>query len=111
MNIIIVKGIFKSFGDAPGGFKEDLQEIQCSVGMEYTYNQRFTVRAGYHWEHENKGNRKYFAFGAGFKMSVCSLDAAYLLSTAQSNPLDQTLRFSLGFDLDGVKELFGNRRR
>ena len=106
-----IKGIFKSFGDAPGGFKEEMQEIQCSVGMEYTYNQRFTVRAGYHWEHENKGNRKYFAFGAGFKMSVCSLDAAYLLSTAQSNPLDQTLRFSLGFDLDGIKELFGNRRR
>ncbi len=58
-----------------------------------------------------KGNRKYFSFGAGFKMSVFSLDAAYLVSTAQSNPLDQTLRFTLGFDLDGIKDLFGRRRR
>jgi hypothetical protein len=105
-----IKGIFKSFSDAPGGFKEELQEIQWSLGVEYTYNQRFSVRGGYHWEHENKGNRKYFAFGAGFRMSVFSLDAAYLLSTAQSNPLDQTLRFTLGFDLDGIRDLFGRRR-
>ncbi|MDR0894274.1 MAG: type IX secretion system outer membrane channel protein PorV [Prevotellaceae bacterium] len=105
-----IKGIFKSFSDAPGGFKEEMQEIQWSLGVEYTYNQRFSVRGGYHWESENKGNRKYFAFGAGFKMSVFSLDAAYLLSTAQSNPLDQTLRFTLGFDLDGIKELFGRKR-
>ena len=87
-----------------------MQELQWSLGMEYTYNQQFTVRGGYHWEHANKGNRKYFAFGAGFRMSVFSLDAAYLLSTAQSNPLDQTLRFTLGFDLDGIKDLFGRRR-
>lgn len=105
-----IKGIFRSFSDAPGGFKEELQELQWSLGMEYTYNQQFTVRGGYHWEHANKGNRKYFAFGAGFRMSVFSLDAAYLLSTAQSNPLDQTLRFTLGFDLDGIKDLFGRRR-
>lgn len=102
-----IKGIFKSFGDAPGGFKEELQELQWSFGAEYTYHNQFSVRGGYHWEHENKGNRKYFSFGAGFKMSVFSLDAAYLVSTAQSNPLDQTLRFTLGFDLDGIKELFG----
>lgn len=105
-----IKGIFKSFGDAPGGFKEELREIQWSLGAEYTYNQQFTVRAGYHWEHETKGNRKYFAFGAGFKMSVFSLDAAYLVASAQTNPLDQTLRFSLGFDLDGIRDLFGRRR-
>ena len=106
-----ISGIFKSFSDAPGGFKEELQEIQWSLGLEYTYHDQFSVRGGYHWEHENKGNRKYFSFGAGFRMSVFSLDAAYLVSTAQSNPLDQTLRFSLGFDLDGIKDLFGRRRR
>ncbi|MEG1685889.1 MAG: type IX secretion system outer membrane channel protein PorV, partial [Bacteroides sp.] len=84
-----IKGIFTSFSDAPGGFKEELQEIQFSLGAEYTYHNQFSVRAGYHHEHENKGNRKYFTVGAGFKMSVFSLDAAYLISTAQSNPLDQ----------------------
>lgn len=102
-----IKGIFTSFSDAPGGFKEELQEIQWSLGAEYAYNNQFMVRGGYHWEHPNKGNRKYFAFGAGFRMNVFSLDAAYLVSTAQSNPLDQTLRFTLGFDLDGLRELFG----
>lgn len=104
-----IKGIFKSFSDAPGGFKEELQEIQWSLGVEYTYHNQFSVRGGYHYEHENKGNRKYFSFGAGFKMNVFSLDAAYLVSTAQSNPLDQTLRFTLGFDLDGIRDLFGRR--
>ena len=106
-----IAGIFKSFGDAPNGFKEEMQEIQWSVGMEYTYNDRFALRAGYHHESENKGNRKYFTVGAGFRMSVFSLDAGYVFSTAQSNPLDQTMRFSLGFDLDGIRDLFGARRR
>ena len=105
-----IKGIFRSFSDAPGGFKEELQEIQWSVGAEYAYNNQFMVRCGYHWEHANKGNRKYVTVGAGFHMSVFSLDAAYLISTAQSNPLDQTLRFSLGFDLDGLRELVGRKR-
>lgn len=105
-----ITGIFKSFGDAPGGFKEEMQEIQWSVGMEYNYNDRFMVRLGYHHEAETKGNRKYVTAGAGFKMSVFSIDAAYVFSTAQSNPLDQTMRFTLGFDLDGMKDLFGKRR-
>lgn len=105
-----ISGIFKSFGDAPGGFKEELQEIQWSVGAEYSYNDRFILRGGYHHESANKGNRKYFTAGAGFRMSVFSLDCAYVVSTAQSNPLDQTLRFTLGFDLDGMKDLFGRRR-
>ena len=105
-----IKGIFKSFSAAPVGFKEELQEIQWSLGVEYTYHNQFSVRGGYHYEHENKGNRKYFSFGAGFRMSVFSLDAAYLVSTAQSNPLDQTLRFTLGFDMDGIRDLFGRRR-
>ena len=106
-----IAGIFKSFGDAPGGFKEEMEEIQLSVGAEYTYNDRFMLRAGYHHEAENKGNRKYFTVGAGFHMSVFSIDASYVFSTAQSNPLDQTMRFSLGFDLDGMRDLFGNMRR
>ena len=106
-----ITGIFKSFADAPGGFKEEMQEIQWSVGMEYNYNDRFMVRLGYHLEAETKGNRKYVTAGAGFKMSVFSIDAAYVFSTAQSNPLDQTMRFTLGFDLDGMKDLFGKRKR
>ena len=104
-----ISGIFKSFSDAPGGFKEEMQEIQWSVGAEYSYNDRFILRGGYHHEAASKGNRKYFTAGAGFRMSVFSLDCAYVISTAQSNPLDQTLRFTLGFDLDGMKELFGRR--
>ncbi len=101
-----ISGIFKSFSDAPGGFSEELKEIYGGVGVEYCYNQQFSVRGGYHYENEFKGNRKYFTVGAGFRMSVFSLDAAYLISTAQTNPLDQTLRFSLSFDLDGLKDLF-----
>jgi len=104
-----ISGIFNSFSDAPGGFKEELQEVQWSIGAEYTYHQQFSVRGGYHFENENKGNRKYFSVGAGFKMNVFSLDAAYLISTAQSNPLDQTLRFSLSFDLDGIKDILGRK--
>lgn len=101
-----ISGIFKSFGDAPGGAKEELQEIQWSVGAEYVYHDQFSIRAGYHHEAENKGNRKYFTVGAGFRMSVFSLDAGYVIATAKSNPLDQTLRFTLSFDMDGIKDLF-----
>lgn len=101
-----ISGIFKSFSDAPGGFKEELQEIQWSIGAEYVYHDQFTLRAGYHHESENKGNRKYFTVGGGFRMNVFSLDVGYVISTAQSNPLDQTLRFSLAFDMDGIKDLF-----
>ena len=101
-----ISGIFKSFGDAPNGVKEELQEIQWSLGAEYAYNDKFTLRAGYHHESENKGNRKYFTVGAGFKMNVFSLDAGYVISTAATNPLDQTLRFTLTFDMDGLSDLF-----
>lgn len=105
-----ISGIFKSFSDAPGGFKEELQEIQWSAGIEYSYNNQFFLRGGYHYEHPNKGNRKYFTLGAGFKMNVFSIDAGYVISTAQTNPLDQTLRFSLTFDMDGIQDLLGRRR-
>ena len=104
-----ISGIFKSFGDAPGGLKEELQEVQWSVGGEYVYHDKFALRAGYHHESANKSNRKYFTVGAGFKMSVFSLDAGYVIATAKSNPLDQTLRFSLSFDMDGLKDLFKRR--
>lgn len=108
-DISSISGIFKSFGDAPNGAKEKLQEVNWSVGAEYVYNDKFSLRAGYHNESENKGNRKYFTVGAGFKMSVFSLDAGYVIATAKSNPLDQTLRFSLSFDMDGIKDLFNRR--
>ena len=104
-----ISGIFKSFSDAPGGFSEELKEIQWSAGAEYVYNDKFAIRAGYHHESESKGNLKYFTVGAGFKMSVFSLDAGYVIATAKSNPLDQTLRFSLSFDMDGIKDLFRRR--
>ena len=104
-----ISGIFKSFSDAPNGFSEELQEIQWSLGAEYVYNDQFSLRAGYHHESENKGNRKYFTVGAGFRMNVFSLDAGYVIATAKSNPLDQTLRFTLLFDMDGLKDLFKRR--
>ncbi len=105
-DISSIAGIFKSFGDAPGGFKEELEEVMIGVGAEYVYHDQFTLRAGYHHESQNKGNRKYFTVGGGFRMSVFSLDVAYCIATASTNPLDQTLRFSLAFDMDGIKDLF-----
>lgn len=108
-NISSISGIFKSFSDAPNGFKEELQEVNWSVGAEYDYNDKFFLRAGYHHESENKGNRKYFTVGAGFKMKVFSLDAGYVVATAKSNPLDQTLRFTLSFDMDGIKDILHRR--
>lgn len=101
-----ISGIFKSFGDSPDGFKGELQEVMASIGAEYSYNDQFFLRGGYFYENANKGNRQYFSVGAGFRMSVFQLDAAYLVSTVQSNPLDQTLRFTLSFDMDGIKNLF-----
>lgn len=104
-----IAGIFKSFGDSERGFKGELEEIRWSIGAEYTYNDKFTLRAGYHHESEMQGNRKYFTVGAGFRMNVLSIDAGYVIATTPSNPLDQTLRVSLAFDFDGIKEFFGRR--
>ncbi len=104
-NMSPIVGIFKSFGDAPGGFKEELKEIMWSIGAEYTYDNQFSLRTGYYNENEYKGNRRYMSFGAGFRTGAFQVDAAYLVSMAQSNPLDQTLRLSLGFSLDGLKQL------
>lgn len=98
-----IKGIFKSFGD---GFKT----VQWGAGLEYTYNDKFTLRGGYHHESNSQGGRKYFTVGAGFRMSVMSIDAGYVIASNSTNPLDQTLRVSLAFDFDGIRELFGRRR-
>ena len=100
-----LSGIFKSFGDAPGGLSEELREISWSLGAEYAYNNQMFVRGGYYNENQYKGNRKYFTAGFGFKLNVFQLDAAYVISTSQTNPLDQTLRFTLGFDIFGLKNL------
>lgn len=104
-----IKGIFKSFGDSERGFKGEMEEIQWSIGAEYVYNEKFTIRAGYHHESDSQGGRKYFTAGAGFKLNVMSVDAGYVVATSPSNPLDQTLRVSLSFDFDGIRDLFGRR--
>lgn len=95
----VVSAIFSSFGDAPGGFKEELQEINYSAGIEYWYNRKFAVRGGYFNENINKGNRKFFSTGLGVKMNICSIDFAYLIPVNQNNPLANTIRFTLLFDL------------
>jgi hypothetical protein len=100
-----ISGIFKSFSDAPGGAKEEFQEISWSIGAEYAYDNKFFVRGGYFYENPNKGNRQYFSAGVGFKLTAFQLDAAYLISTVPSNPLDQTIRIALTFDMDGLKGL------
>lgn len=105
-DIGVIEGIFKSFGDAPGGMKEEFQEIAWSVGVEYWYNKQFALRAGYFYENEFKGNRKYLTAGAGLKMNVFALDFSYLLPTQRNHPLENTLRFSLSFDIDA----FSNQR-
>ena len=94
-----VSGLFKSFGDAPDGFKEELQEFTYSVGAEYTYQESFALRLGYFNEHELKGFRKFFSLGAGFKYNVVKVDVSYLFSASKvKNPLESTLRFSLTFN-------------
>lgn len=104
-----ISGIFTSFGDSERGFKGEMEEIQWSIGAEYTYNDKFSLRAGYHHESNMQGNRKYATVGAGFRMNVMAIDAGYVIATSASNPLDQTLRVSLTFDMDGIRDLFGKR--
>lgn len=101
-----IAGIFKSLGDAPGGFAEELREVRWSIGAEYSYNDKFFLRAGYSYLHPTKGHLQAFTAGAGFKMSAFRIDASYLMSAIQNNPLDQTLRFTLGFDMEGIRNLF-----
>jgi hypothetical protein len=93
-------GIFSSFGDAPGGFSEEMQEFTWAVGAEYLYNEAFALRLGYYHESEIKGARKYFTAGAGFKFKSTHIDLSYLFNASDiNNPLENTLRFSLGFNI------------
>ena len=98
-----ISGIFDSFD------KDWAKRITESIGLEYAYNQQFFLRAGYFHESKFNGNRQYFGMGAGFALNVIKIDASYMIATAQNSPLDQTLRFTLSFDLDGIKGLFGRR--
>ncbi len=93
-------GITKSFGDAPDGFSEELKEFTWALGAEYSYQDAFMIRTGYFNESEEKGSRKFFTMGAGFKFKSAQIDLSYLFSTSQvKNPLENTLRFSLTFNL------------
>ncbi len=103
-NVPVAKGILQSFNDAPGGVKEELKEINYSVGFEYWYAKTFAVRAGYFGEAKTKGNRKYFTAGIGLRYNVFGLDMAYLIPITQRNPLQNTLRFTLTFDFDAFKD-------
>lgn len=103
-DVPVVTGMIHSFYDAPGGFGEEIREITLGVGLEYWYDKQFSVRAGYFHEASTKGNRKYVTLGAGLRYSVFGLDFAYLLpTTTQHNPLENTMRFTLLFNFDKVK--------
>ena len=103
-NVSVPLAIFQSFADAPGGVREELNEISYSFGLEYWYNKQFAIRGGYFHENASKGNRKYFTAGAGFRMNVFSLDFSYLMPLVNNHPLARTLRFSLSFDFDAFKK-------
>jgi hypothetical protein len=105
-NVAVPVGIFQSFYDAPLGFQEELNEFTFSLGAEYWYANQFAIRGGYFQEHATKGNRKYFTLGVGLRLNVFGLDFAYLVPLFQNNPLANTLRFSLLFDIEGMQ----NRR-
>jgi hypothetical protein len=106
-----ITGIGRSFVDmadgSPYDFGTQFKKVTWSAGLEYDYNEQFFGRVGLYYEDPMIGGRQYATFGAGFKLNVFSLDVAYVLSIAQNNPLDQTLRFTLGFNMGGMKELIG----
>jgi hypothetical protein len=102
-NVSVPVAIFQSFYDAPGGFREELQEITYSIGLEYWYDKQFALRGGYFNENEFKGNRKYFTAGAGFRLNIFAIDFSYLMPLTQNNPLARTIRFSLSFDFNALK--------
>ena len=99
----VPSGIFGSFSDAPGGFKEEIKEVGIAAGAEYWYNQQFALRAGYFYESPSKGDRRYFTLGAGLKYNIFNIDFAYLLADPQKSPLANTLRFSLLFNFGDTK--------
>ena len=108
-DVSVVSGIFQSFGDAPGGFSEEMREINYSVGTEYWYADQFAIRAGYFFEHDTKGGRKFFTFGSGIKYNVFALDFSYLINASRAingnNPLANTMRFTLVFDFGAMDEI------
>lgn len=108
-NVSVVSGIFQSFGDAPGGFSEEMREINFSIGTEYWYDDQFAVRAGYFNEHNTKGGRKFFTFGSGVKYNVFALDFSYLINASRAingnNPLANTMRFTLIFDFGAMENI------
>ncbi|MCF8429143.1 MAG: PorV/PorQ family protein, partial [Bacteroidia bacterium] len=103
-NVPVVQGMIQSFYDAPGGFTEEMAEINISAGLEYWYNKQFALRGGYFHEPPTKGNRQYATFGVGLRYNVFGLDVAYLWPFAQRHPLENTLRFTLTFDFDAFVE-------
>ena len=107
-NVSVVSGIFQSFGDAPGGFGEEMREINYSIGTEYWYANQFAIRAGYFFEDDTKGGRKFFTFGSGVKYNVFALDFSYLINASRAingnNPLANTMRFTLVFDFGAMGE-------
>ena len=105
------KGWFQSFNDAPGGAAEEFKEVRWGAGIEYSYNKQFFARIGYSYENFYKGNRNYVTLGAGFHLSIVTLDISYCAALASSNPLNNTMRFTLGFDLYGIKDLVNNRKK
>ncbi len=102
-NVGVPVAFFTSFFDAPGGFKEEMREFTESYGLEYWYNNQFAIRGGYFNENQTKGNRKYFTAGAGFRLKIFTLDFSYLMPLAQNHPLAQTLRFSISFDFNSLR--------
>jgi len=105
-----IEGMFISFSDAPGGFKEEMQEVMIAFGAEYWYSNQFAIRSGYFHENADKGDRKFLTFGAGLKMNVFSIDFSYIYTLSRTSPLENTLRFTLGFDLEDFQKQ-GRKRR
>lgn len=101
-NVPVAQGILQSFGDAPGGAKEELQEVNISTGLEYWYNNTFAVRTGYFYEPKTKGSRQFFTVGMGFKFKVINVDGSYLIPTLLNNPLQRTWRITLSFNFDAA---------
>lgn len=109
-DVSTLEGVIQSFYDAPGGFDEEIHELKYSLGLEYWYANQFAVRTGYFHEHETKGNRKYFTVGAGIRLNVFAIDFSYLLPVKQNNPLEGTMRFTIGFDFDAFRNQQRNRQ-
>ncbi|HEY9196748.1 MAG TPA: PorV/PorQ family protein, partial [Mucilaginibacter sp.] len=104
-DVSVPAGIFQSFGDAPGGFSNELKEYTFSPGAEYWYNKQFAIRAGYHYENPNTSDRRYFTLGFGLKYQAFQFDFSYLAASQQNSPLANTLRFSLSANFGGISNI------